>query len=114
MYLPACDRAWEGPSGRGLRRILRLEGIEGVRTREEAARDFHLMPERIGELVVTGDRETVFGELAGDYEALEASYRSHGSLHESDVPLVVYNWKGRLPGTDAFSRNADLLHFLLR
>ena len=41
----------------------------------DAARDFHLMPERIGELVVTGDRETVFGERAADYEALEASYR---------------------------------------
>jgi phosphonoacetate hydrolase len=95
-------------------RILRLEGIEAVRTREEAARDFDLMPERIGELVVTGDRETVFGELAGDFEALEESYRSHGSLHESDVPLVVYNWNGALPANGAFTRNADLLHFLLR
>ena len=95
-------------------RILQLEGIEAVRTREEAARDFDLMPERIGELVVTGDRDTVFGELAGDFEALEASYRSHGSLHESDVPLVVYNWKGVLPSLTAFGRNADLLHFVLR
>lgn len=95
-------------------RILKLEGIEAVRTREEAARDFDLMPERIGELVVTGDRDTVFGELAGDFEALESSYRSHGSLHENDVPLVVYNWKAALPGNAAFRRNADLLHFLLR
>jgi len=95
-------------------RILHLEGIEAVRTREEAARAFDLMPARIGELVVTGDRETVFGELPGDFEALEASYRSHGSLHESDVPLVVYNWKGDLPSNGAFTRNADLLHFLLR
>jgi phosphonoacetate hydrolase len=95
-------------------RILRLEGIEAVRTREEAARDFCLMPERIGELVVTGDRETVFGELTGEHEALEASYRSHGSLHESDVPLIVYNWKGSLPSNSAFTRNADLLHFLPR
>ena len=95
-------------------RILKLEGIEAVRTRAEAARDFGLMPERIGELVVTGDSETVFGELSGDFEALEASYRSHGSLHESDVPLVIYNWKGELPSNGAFRRNADLLHFLLR
>ena len=95
-------------------RILKLEGIEAVRTREEAARDFDLMPDRIGELVVTGDRETVFGELTGEFEALEASYRSHGSLHESDVPLVIYNCKNGVPARTAFSRNADLVHFLLR
>lgn len=95
-------------------RILQLEGVEAVRTREEAARDFDLMPDRIGELVVTGDKDTVFGELAGEFEALEPSYRSHGSLHESDVPLVVYNWKSALPSNGAFRRNADLLHFLLR
>jgi phosphonoacetate hydrolase len=94
-------------------RILKLEGIEAVRTREEAARDFYLMPDRIGELVVTGDKDTVFGELAGEFEELEASYRSHGSLHESDVPLIVYDWKGELPAHGKFNRNADLLHFLL-
>jgi phosphonoacetate hydrolase len=95
-------------------RILKLEGIEAVRTREEAARDFDLMPERIGELVVTGDRETVFGELSGGSEALEPSYRSHGSLHESEVPLVVYNCRQEVPAPDAFKRNADLIHFMLR
>ncbi|MDP1611258.1 MAG: alkaline phosphatase family protein [Sulfuritalea sp.] len=93
--------------------ILALEGIEAVRTREEAARDFDLMPERIGDLVVTGDRETVFGELAGDREDLEAGYRSHGSLHESDVPLIIYNWRGELPAAECFRRNADLLHFVM-
>ena len=44
-------------------KILRsLDGVEAVLTRAEAAKRFHLMPERIGELVVLGDRETVFGE----------------------------------------------------
>jgi phosphonoacetate hydrolase len=93
--------------------ILSLEGVEAVRTREEAACDFDLMPERIGDLVVTGDRETVFGELTGESEVLEAGYRSHGSLHESDVPLIIYNWQGPLPAPENFRRNADLLHFIL-
>jgi phosphonoacetate hydrolase len=95
-------------------RILQLDGIEAVRTREEAARDFHLMPERIGELVVTGDRDTVFGELQTDLENLEASYRSHGSLHESEVPLVIHNCKEEVPPPAAFRHNADLIHFMLR
>jgi phosphonoacetate hydrolase len=95
-------------------RILQLEGIEAVRTREEAARDFHLMPERIGELVVTGDRDTVFGELQTDLENLESGYRSHGSLHESEVPLVIYNCKQEVPAPASFRHNADLIHFMLR
>lgn len=95
-------------------RIVQLEGIENVMTREVAAQVFDLMPERIGELVVTGDRDTVFGELESDYERLEPGYRSHGSLHESEVPLVIYNCREELPVPGAFKRNADLIHFMLR
>jgi hypothetical protein len=42
------------------------------------------MPERIGDLVVTGDRETVFGALDHERETLAASYRSH----QIGVPLI--------------------------
>ncbi|MDB5923136.1 MAG: nucleotide pyrophosphatase [Betaproteobacteria bacterium] len=96
------------------KRILELEGIESVMTREEAAAEFGLMPERIGELVVTGDQDTVFGELTGEFEALESTYRSHGSLHESDVPLIIYNYKEALPQATRFRRNADLAYFLFQ
>jgi phosphonoacetate hydrolase len=95
-------------------RILRLDGIENVMTRDEAAAEFGLMPERIGELVVTGDKETVFGELKGEYEQLESTYRSHGSLHESDVPMMIYNYKTALPQPERFRRNSDVAHFLFR
>jgi len=96
------------------RRLLELEGIERVISREEAAREFGLMPSRIGELVVLGDRDTVFGELPGETEALEPSYRSHGSLYESDVPVVIYNYRGELPPASSFGRNADAASFLFR
>jgi phosphonoacetate hydrolase len=95
-------------------RILRLDGIENVMTRDEAAAEFGLMPERIGELVVTGDKDTVFGELKGEYEELESTYRSHGSLHESDVPMIIYNYQAALPAPEFFRRNADVAHFLFR
>ncbi len=93
-------------------RLRQLDGIERVLTRADAAREFGLMPERIGELVVLGDQETVFGELPQESEQLEASYRSHGSLHESLVPLIIYNYQGDLPAANAFRRNADLARFL--
>src|SRR5262252_9326074 len=43
--------------------IAKLRGVHSVLTRSEASRRFRLMPARIGELVVLGDRDTVFGGL---------------------------------------------------
>jgi phosphonoacetate hydrolase len=96
-------------------RIIRgLKGVETVLTRDEAARRFHLMPDRIGELVVLGDKDTVFGELEPESEDLPPSYRTHGSLHESDVPLVIFNATGKLPQVDEVRFNFDLTRSLFR
>jgi len=93
--------------------LMGLKGIEAVFSRHEAATKFALMPERIGELVVIGDADTVFGELAGLMEDLEPGYRSHGSLHESDIPLVIYNPAEEIPPADAFTANLDLTRHTL-
>src|SRR5262245_54565919 len=65
--------------------IAKLRGIHGVLTRNEASRRFRLMPARIGELVVLGDRDTVFGGLDSETETLAVDYRSHGGLTEAEV-----------------------------
>ena len=93
-----------------------LTGVEAVLPREEAARKFHLMPERIGELVVLGDRETVFGETDSQFEVelLPATFRTHGSLHEATVPLVIFNASGTLPPTDSIRVNFDTTRTLYR
>jgi phosphonoacetate hydrolase len=70
--------------------LRRIEGVEEVYGRYEAAARFHLHPDRIGDLFVLGDRDTVFGPLEGAVEDLPAGFRTHGSRHESEVPLVVY------------------------
>ena len=93
-------------------RLVQLQGIERVIPREAAALEFGLMADRIGELVVIGDKETVFGELQAEKEMLEPGYRSHGSLHESEVPIIIYNYRGELPPRAAFNRNCDLASFL--
>jgi phosphonoacetate hydrolase len=67
--------------------IVKLPGIERVLTRREASKRFRTMPSRIGELVVLGDRETVFGGLDTQSQTLPPEYRSHGSLSEAHVPL---------------------------
>ena len=91
-----------------------LDGVERVLTREQAAREFHLMASRIGDLVVLGDRDTVFGNLEQDeMEQLPQDYRSHGSLHESDVPLIIHNARNA-PPAGYFRFNLDLARWVTR
>ena len=91
--------------------IARLTGIQHVYTRSEATQRFHLMPSRIGELVVLGDRDTVFGSLDSESEALPPDYSSHGSLAEARVPLVIHNAEGAPPAA-YFNVNLDLARWL--
>lgn len=97
-----------------------LEGVECVLSREEAVRQFRLPREYVGDLMVLGDRETVFGDLEQTTgEELPANYRAHGSLHEADVPLIIYRWdghggEGALPPKDTFSHNLHLTRFLFK
>src|SRR5262249_43935952 len=91
--------------------VAKLPGIESVLSREEAARRFRLMPSRIGELVVLGDRETVFGGLDTELESLPPEYRSHGSTSEAEVPLLVYN-ADSVPAPGYFTANVDLTRWL--
>jgi phosphonoacetate hydrolase len=70
--------------------LRRLEGVEEVLTRHWAAERFRLHPDRIGDLVVLGDRDTVFGPLERPVEDLPVGFRTHGSCHELRVPLIVY------------------------
>jgi phosphonoacetate hydrolase len=91
--------------------IQKLPGVQEVLTRGEAARRFRLMPSRIGQLVALGDRDTVFGSLDSEAIDLPPEYRSHGSLAESTVPLVVHNAEGA-PGATFFRANVDLARWL--
>ena len=84
-------------------------GVERVYTRGEAASELRLNYDRIGDLVVTGDADTVFGpkELADSWDDTGAghSLRSHASAHEQDIPIIGYN--GDFEGFD-FSENRDI------
>jgi len=66
-------------------------GVEEALPREEAARRFRLLPGRIGDIMALADAETVFGAL--EEAEREVALRSHGSLHEEEVPL----WAWRAP-----------------
>jgi len=91
--------------------ISELKGVEQVIARDAAARDYKLMKSRIGDLVVWGDKSTVFGEMEMEREDFPSGLRSHGSLHELGIPLFVHNAKGA-PSGDFFIHNLDLARWL--
>ena len=93
-----------GDAPRAMELIRGLAGVEDVLTRDEAARRFDLMASRIGDLVVTGDKVTVFGQLADEQETLDAGYRSHGSAHELDIPLICSD-AGAIPAAESLRFN---------
>jgi phosphonoacetate hydrolase len=68
-----------------------IPGVEMVLTREEAATRFRLPLDRIGDLVVLGDKETTFGRTPAwhDLSGVKTGLRSHGGLHERRVPFVI-------------------------
>jgi len=94
--------------------ICKLKGVEQIYTREEAVKFFHLDGRYIGDMVILGDKDTMFGEMEQEYEDLSSDYRAHGSLYEMDLPLIIYNYKEDLPSEDFFRNNKDLTAFLFR
>jgi phosphonoacetate hydrolase len=91
--------------------LRQLEGVERVSTRAEAASEFNLMARRLGDLVVLGDRETVFGTLDTAVDRLPQGFRTHGSLHEMNVPVVLHNATGA-PPAEYFQHSLDIARWM--
>jgi phosphonoacetate hydrolase len=51
--------------------------------------------------------------LDSEQEALPPEYRSHGSLHEMDVPLVIHNAEIKL-SAEEFRYNRDLARWVYK
>lgn len=92
--------------------LMDLKGVEAVLDRKTAARKFSLPASRIGDLVVLPDRDTVFGDLSEESLILPADYRSHGSLYEMEIPLLLFNTKGKTPQYKELNYNLDLIRYL--
>jgi phosphonoacetate hydrolase len=88
-----------------------LDGVEEVVERSVAAERFALPVDRIGDLLVLADAGTVLGTSAGahDLSGLRGRLRSHGGLHEQEVPVILSR---RVAVTGTVS-NADVHDLLL-
>jgi phosphonoacetate hydrolase len=88
--------------------LLSVPGVEEALVREEAAARYRLMAERIGDVVVGADADTVFGALESPSVDLGPGYRNHGSRHEEAVPIVAWNLKGGFSRGNEVEMNFDL------
>lgn len=69
--------------------LARAPGIDAVVPRSEAA-EFHLPLERVGDLICFGQRHWALGVWdEGEAVRGEEGLRSHGSLHEQTIPMVM-------------------------
>jgi len=92
--------------------VARLDGVEEVLTRDEAALAYEHPPDRIGDLSVAADAETALGQSLSkhDLSHLEGGLRSHGGHHEETVPIIVSR---PLPPQRQDLRNSDMHDLLL-
>jgi phosphonoacetate hydrolase len=96
VYLRDCDEARQREVAAF---IAAMNGVEAVLPRAQASERFELPPDRIGELVVIGERLTALGSAADkhDLSGLTVPLRSHGGLSEQKVPLI---FNRKLAGID--------------
>ncbi len=92
-----------GQASEAIKVIRETPGVEEALSREAAASKFRLYYERIGDIVVTGEPDVVFGDPS-EVE-LPPRLRSHASQHERSIPLIGYN--GDFDGF-SFEENRDL------
>jgi phosphonoacetate hydrolase len=98
----------DGDAAALAQRIATLSGIEMVLTRTQAAEKFELPIDRIGDLVVVSQLDTVIGtsQARHDLSGLDAPLRSHGGLSEQKVPLIVNRGVSKAPAVRRW-RNFD-------
>ena len=99
----------EGQVERALAVLATTDGVDEALDREQAAARFHLMPDRIGDVMVLGGPDVVFGDP--QQVDLPPRLRSHGSLHEATVPII--GWGGSFRGQQ-FRENVDLGRYVFQ
>ena len=88
--------------------LLSLDGVDEVLDRQTAAQRFRLPASRIGDLVVLADKDYVFGSLEEERIILPDGYRNHGSLYESDIPIISYNLNDKNTSARQLQYNFEL------
>ena len=99
----------QGDTSEALKVLRETPGVEEALERDEAAAMLRMHVDRIGDLVVTGEKDVVFGDPSE--VAMPPRLRSHGSRHECGVPIIGYNGEFE---DFAFEENRDLGRYVFK
>jgi len=104
------DDATQGPAVAA--RLVSTPGIAAVYDNEIGCARFELPRERVGDLIVIGDTDTVLGKSAEEHDLslLEEPLRSHGGVSEQTVPFVI-NRPLDAAHAARLARHADVRNF---
>ena len=91
-----------------------LNGITEVLERGEACEKYALPADRIGDLVIIADQDTVLGKTPKDHDLslLKGPLRSHGGLAETVVPFG-FSGPVNTVGAKTPPRNFELFDYLI-
>ena len=92
-----------------LARLRGTAGVAGAWDRPGGCARFELPPDRVGDVIVVADRETVLGKSPGEHDLslLTEPLRSHGGITEETVPFIINR-----PLSPAYAvRNGELRNF---
>ena len=91
-----------------------IPGMENVFTNKEGCDEFELAYDRMGDLILTSDKNVVLGTTASrhDLSGLTVPLRSHGGVTEQTVPLIFSRPATNLD-VDHQLRNFDIFNIAL-
>ena len=100
-------------------RLTAVPGIAAIYDNEEGCARFELPRDRVGDLIVIGEKHTVLGKSPEEHDLslLEEPLRSHGGVSEQTVPFVINrpldDASARRLAASADLRNFDLFDYVL-
>jgi phosphonoacetate hydrolase len=99
-----------------VQRLRDTPGVMGVWDRAEGCARFELPPDRVGDIILVGDRHTTLGKSpdAHDLSLLTEPLRSHGGPTEETVPFIINRpLSAAYAARDGGLRNFDMFDFVL-
>ena len=87
----------------------KTEGVDIAINSNQACKKYKLNYERIGQIIVSGKKDTVFGN-SSEID-LPKGLRSHGSEHEMNIPLIGYNLNNP---EFIFKENKDIGNYIIK
>lgn len=95
--------------------LKKIDGIERAITGEQAAKEYHLPIDLIGDIFLLGDKNTVFGTTKEKHKNIPKNLRSHGGLHEQKVPFIINKGlnKKYLKKSKSGLFNKDIFEFVI-